>query len=90
MHNPRHHHQPHHHQPHSAHPNPPCAEKQQFNSPPITESDRQLLTELLNNPQEAEEIFGMLQKSPPEVATLGYLVLRILERVEGSLAFEDS
>lgn len=86
MHNPRHPHQPHPHQQPSPPPSHPRSEGQRFNSPAITEEDQQLLMELLNNPQEAQEIFCLLQNSPPELATIGYLVLRVLEKVQGSQA----
>ena len=82
MHNPRHPHPPHPHQP----PTPPRSGGERSMSPPITERDQQLLMELLNNPQEAQEIFRMLQNSPPEVATVGYLVLRVFEHFQGSQA----
>ena len=87
MHNPRHPHQPqpHHHQPPSAVPTPRSG-GQRFNAPAITERERQLLMELFNHSQEAQEIFSMLQNSPPELATIGYLVLRVFERVQNSQA----
>lgn len=89
MHNQRHPHQPHPHQPSSMPPHPQSSERQHLNSPPITERDQQLLMELLNNPQEAHNIFSMLQNSPPEVATLGYLILRVWERVQASHTKSD-
>lgn len=76
MHTPRHPHPPHGHQPptnanHSGREQTPSL---------ITDKDRQLLMQLLNNPQEAQEMFNMLQNSPPEIANLGYLILRVFER----------
>jgi hypothetical protein len=79
MHTPRHPHPPHGHQPptnagHSG------REHSHSVSSLITDKDRQLLMQLLNNPQEAQEMFSMLQNSPPEIANLGYLILRVFER----------
>jgi hypothetical protein len=45
----------------------------------VTDEDRQLLLKLLSNPQEAQEMYSMLQNSPPEIANLGYLILRVFE-----------
>ena len=79
-------HPPHHppHPPGVAHqpPYPPAMATQgaQGTLPQITDSDRQLLGELLDNEDEAQALFLMLQNSPPEIAALGYLVLRAFER----------
>lgn len=77
MHTPRHPHPPHGHQPPA---NPPHGGREHSMNSLITEKDRQLLMQLLNNPQEAQEMFAMLQNSPPEIANLGYLILRVFER----------
>jgi hypothetical protein len=77
MHTPRHPHQPHGHQPPT---NPNHSGREHSMSSLITDKDRQLLVQLLNNPQEAQEMFSLLQNSPPEIANLGYLILRVFER----------
>jgi hypothetical protein len=77
MHTPRHPHPPHGHQPPT---NAVPGGREHSMSSPITEKDRQLLMQLLNNPQQAQEMFSMLQNSPPEIANLGYLILRVFER----------
>lgn len=48
--------------------------------PLITEADLDLLKEILNNDDEAQSLYAMLQNSPPEIAGLGYLVLRAFEK----------
>jgi hypothetical protein len=53
--------------------------KEHSTSSLITDEDRQLLLKLLSNPQEAHEMFRMLQNSPPEIANLGYLILRVFD-----------
>ena len=80
MHNQRPFHPPH---PHQVPANPPRGVESSMSSP-ITERDQQLLMALLNNPQEAQHIFRLLQNSPPEVANIGYLVLRVFERFQNS------
>ena len=52
--------------------------------PQVTARDRELLEELLDNEDEAQALFHMLQNSPPEIAALGYLVLRVFERTRSS------
>jgi hypothetical protein len=46
----------------------------------LKEADLELLKELLNNSDEAQSFYSMLQNSPPEIAALGYLILRVFER----------
>ncbi|WP_310487770.1 hypothetical protein [Chamaesiphon sp. VAR_69_metabat_338] len=51
------------------------------NAPPLlTERDSQLLVELLGDDEQAQALFGTLQNAPPELAALGFLMLRIYER----------
>jgi hypothetical protein len=51
------------------------------NAPPLlTERDSALLVELLDNEEQAQALFGTLQNAPPELAALGFLMLRIYER----------
>jgi hypothetical protein len=54
-------------------------------SPPLlTDRDRHLLVELLGDDEQAQALFGTLQNSPPELAALGFLMLRIFERTRPS------
>jgi hypothetical protein len=46
----------------------------------LTERDSALLVELLDNEEQAQALFGTLQTAPPELAALGFLMLRIYER----------
>jgi hypothetical protein len=63
------------------HPHPPTAAQGERRNPPLlTERDRQLLGELLENEEQAQGMFMTLQNSPPELAALGFLMLRIFER----------
>jgi hypothetical protein len=48
----------------------------------ITEGDLDLLKEILDNADEAQSLFTMLQNSPPEIAALGYLVLRAFAKTK--------
>jgi len=50
------------------------------NLPRLTEQDQELLKQLLGNDEQAQALGGMLQNSPPEIAALGYLILRVFER----------
>ena len=50
------------------------------NLPRLTEQDQELLKQLLGNDEQAQAVGGMLQNSPPEIAALGYLILRVSER----------
>ena len=84
MYHPRHPHLPHQHQPHEFPHNPPFSEDHPSMPNLITDRDHELLKELLDNPEEADSIFHMLENSPPEMAVLGYLVLRVFERVQSS------
>jgi hypothetical protein len=55
------------------------------NTPPLlTDRDRQLLGELLDNDEQAQALFGTLQSAPPELAALGFLMLRIFERTRST------
>ena len=48
--------------------------------PPLfTEKDAQLLRQILGSDQEAESFASMLKQSPPEIAALGYLILRAFD-----------
>ena len=83
MHNQRHPHQSQQQHQHPGFPPHPSGGDGSMSSP-ITEKDRQLLIKLLNNPQEAQDTFRMLQNSPPEIATLGHLILTVFERLPNS------
>ncbi|MBC1195051.1 hypothetical protein H0901_07095 [Microcystis aeruginosa BLCCF158] len=50
------------------------------NLPRLTEQDQELLKQLLGNDEQAQALGGMLQNSPPEIAALGYLILRVFEQ----------
>lgn len=51
------------------------------NAPPLlTDRDSHLLVELLGNEEQAQALFGTLQNAPPELAALGFLMLRIYEK----------
>jgi hypothetical protein len=50
----------------------------------LTDRDRQLLGELLENDEQAQALFGTLQSAPPELAALGFLMLRIFERTRSA------
>jgi hypothetical protein len=53
-----------------------------YSQPLLKETDLELLKELLNNTEEAQALYYMLQNSPPEIASLGYLILRVFERTK--------
>lgn len=62
-------------------PHPQAAPQGERNAPPLlTERDSHLLVELLDNEEQAQALFGTLQNAPPELAALGFLMLRIYER----------
>jgi hypothetical protein len=56
------------------------------NAPPplLTERDSHLLVELLGDEEQAQALFGTLQNSPPELAALGFLMLRIYEQTRST------
>jgi hypothetical protein len=64
------------------HPHPPVAGQQgeRRNPPLLTEHDLELMKELLENEEQAQGMFSTLQNSPPELAALGFLMLKIYER----------
>jgi hypothetical protein len=62
-------------------PHPQADPQGERNAPPLlTERDSHLLVELLDNEEQAQALFGTLQNAPPELAALGFLMLRIYER----------
>ena len=62
-------------------PQPPMGNERSHWHPPLaTEQDLALLRTLLSSDEEAQSLVQILQNSPPEIAALGYLMLRILER----------
>jgi len=77
-------HQPFGHPPQSpgeVRPHPPAYPQGERRNPtPMTENDYELLRELLGDDQKAQALSRMLQNSPPEIAALGDLVLRVFER----------
>ena len=78
-------HPPQHQPPNNRRTPPQRPEGESEMNSPITDRDRKLLTKLLNNPQEAQQIYNLLQNSPPEIATLGYLVMRVYEQTQNTL-----
>ena len=79
---------PHPNQERPLHPqgNPPGnPQGERNNQPPLlTEHDRQLLGELLDNDEQAQALFGTLQNAPPELAAIGFLLLRVFERTRST------
>lgn len=71
---------PHGHLPHVPHPPVMRTEEAQPTPPLLTERDRELLGKLLENEDEAQRLFHLLQNSPSEIAALGHLILRVFER----------
>ena len=70
-----------HPQPHSQHPMGQISPQQGRWQPPLfTEKEDQLLQEILGSKDEAESLATMLKQSPPEIAALGYLIVRAFER----------
>lgn len=70
-----------HPQPHPQHSTGQIPVQQGRWQPPLfTEKDDQLLQEILGSREEAESLATMLKQSPPEIAALGYLILRTFER----------
>ncbi|WP_309732206.1 hypothetical protein [Chamaesiphon sp. OTE_75_metabat_556] len=62
-------------------PHPQAAPQGERNAPPLlTDRDSHLLVELLGDEQQAQALFGTLQTAPPELAALGFLMLRIYEK----------
>ncbi len=73
--NPQHPHPP---QPPSRGQMPP--QEGRWQPPLFNDKDDELLREILGSNDEAESISNMLKQSPPEIAAIGYLVLRAFER----------
>jgi hypothetical protein len=63
-------------------PHPQGGQQQGERSAPplLTERDATLLVDLLGDDEQAKALFGTLQNAPPELAALGFLMLRIYER----------
>jgi hypothetical protein len=74
--------QPHHH--HPSHPADNACAQNTWRPPLPTERDRSLLTELLGSEQEAQALLQTIQSSSPDIAAIGYLMLRVLEQARSN------